>query len=251
MHTQTTTETPAELRAQAQALHDQAAQLRAELQAVLTAGQQEADRLRAEADQVLAGARNKANRLRGEAGDTDRSAGPLEERAVLQEAAAVLVAAIPAAESRAAGFYAELEALGVTITGLLGRLEQLGVDREEVGMQLAAAREAGDVDGVVAARARMTAIDEVVASLEGQKRVAEQRVVAVGAPGEDGELDRAEKLVVALIAQQRQVANQLDPDSLQAQADALMAQLVEYAAAQVDQEQQNQPARRANTIIQQ
>lgn len=247
-----TTETAAGLRAQAQALHDRAAQLRAEEAAVLAAGQQEADRLHAEGDRVLAEARNEANRLMSEATNTDRSADPVEQRALLLQAAEDIAEAIPAVESRAGDLYAEIETLGSTITGLRGRLDELGVDREEAGVQLAGAREAGDVDGVVAARARMTAIDEVTASLESQKRAAEQRVVAIGAPDGDGELGQAERLVVGLRGQQRQVFNQLYPDRLEAQADALVQQLTQCVNAQYDQlnELENPPARRAATIIQ-
>ena len=247
-----TTETSEQLRAQAQEIRDRAEALRTEQRTVLAVGQQEADRLHAEGDRVLAETRNEANRLMNEAARTDREAEPIRERAVLQQAAEDIVEAIPAVESRITDLYAEIETLAATITGLSGRLEDLGVDREDLGVQLAGAREAGDVDGVVAARARMTAVDEVAAALENQKRVAEQRVVAIGAPDGDGELGQAERLVVGLRTQQRQVLNQLDPERPEAQADALVQQITEFAHAQHDRlrEQQNPAVRRTTTIIQ-
>lgn len=251
MDTQTPAETAAGLRAQAQALRDQAKQLRAEDAAALVAGQQGADLLRAEADRVLAEARSESSRLRAEADSTDREAEPVERRAGFQQEAEDITSAIPTVETRIVDLYTEVEDTGETIASLRGRLAELGVDREDVGVHLAAAREAGDVDGVVAARARMTAIDEVVSTLENQKRAAEQRVVAVGAPDEDGELGQAARLLMDLRTRQRHVLNQLDPERAEAQVDALVQQLTECVDAQYGQlhEQQNPGARRANTVI--
>ncbi len=97
----------------------------------------------------------------------------------------------------------------------------------------------------------MTAIDEVVSTLENQKRAAEQRVIAVGAPDEDGELGQAARLLMDLRTRQRHVLNQLDPERAEAQVDALVQRLAECVDAQHGQlrEQQNPTGPRANTIV--
>lgn len=246
----TTTETSTELHAQAEQIRAQAAQLRAEGQDVLAQAQAEADRLRAEADRVLVEGRNKSARLNGEASNVERSAEPIQQRAMLLQAAEELVTAIPAAEQRVVTLYSEAESLGEQIESLATRLDKLGEDREEIAVELAKARQVGDVDGVVTARTRMQAVDEVVTELTGQQRAAQERVIAIGAPDDGAELGKAAELVVRMHAQQRAVLNQLDPTRPEAVADALLEQLQEFASAQVElaQEQKNQPARRTTVI---
>lgn len=245
------TETSAELRAQVHELHGQAAQLHAEGQDVLAQAQQEAERLRAEADRVLAEGRNKANDLTRQAGNIQLAAEPIEQRAVLLEAAEMLETAIPAAEQQVADLYDELDELGGTIASLQERLAQLGIDREDVGVKLGTARDAGDVDEVTRLRTRLAAIDDVTAALEQQKRTADARVVAVGGPDDDRELAQARVLVTRLLQQQRLVLNQLDPDRFEAQVDAAVGLVHDFLAhqAELQQEQQSQPVRRQTPIV--
>lgn len=245
-----TTESSAGLRAQVQELRDQAAQLRAAQETTFAGAQAEADRLRAEAESVLTEGRNKAARLMAEAANAERSAEPVEKRAVLLEAAEMLETAIPAAEARVVELYGEAEELGETITSLTTRLTKLGEDREEIAVELAAARQAGDVDGVVAARTRIAAVDEVVTELTSQQRAAQERVVAIGAPDDDRELGKAAELVVKMRTQQRQVLNELHPDRAEAQIDAALQQFADCIEVQYGpfQEQQNPPARHSTVI---
>lgn len=226
------TETSAELRAQVQELRDQAAALRAEQETVLAQAQAEAERLRAEADHVLAEAHTRANELRSEASSVEHTAEPVEERAMAVQAAEQLAEAIPAAEARSVALYHELEQLGETISTLQGRIDALGVEREEAGVRLATARDAGDVDEVTRLRTRLGAVDEVTAALEGQKRVADARVVQIGTTEMDAELTKAIKRVLVLRDEQRRVLNYLDPERPEAQVDALTGQLQDYVALQ-------------------
>lgn len=244
-------ETSAAVQGQARELRAQAAQLRTEQETLLAAAQAEADRRHAEADQALAEARQKAAGLDVEARNLDRSAEPIEARAVLLQTAEELATTIPAAEARVVELVNEIEALGETTDGIEERLEQRGVEREEIAVQLASAREAGDVDGVLAARQRMSAIDEVTQALAGQRDSANQRIRVIGTPDGDGELAAALGLVLSLRATQRQVLNQLDPERYEAQVDAAIEAAQQYLAWQVELQQEQQPrpvTRIANNI---
>ncbi|WP_042427417.1 hypothetical protein [Streptacidiphilus anmyonensis] len=225
-----TTETSANLLAQVQEIRDRAVQLRTEREAVLSAAQAEADRLRAEADRVLQEAGSKAGKLSTEAANTERSAEPLEERAFAVQAAEQLADVIPAAEAHVVALYQELETLGETISGLQERIDQRGIEREEIGIELAKARDAGDVDQVVAARNRLSAVDEVTQALDGQKRVADARVVEIGTTEMDGQLAKAAKRVLALQGEQRRVLNWIDPTRPEAQVDELAGRLQDYVS---------------------
>lgn len=244
-------ETSETVRAQAAELRAQAQQIQAESEAVRAAAQQEATRLREEADQVLAEGNARANKLHGQASTLADSATPIADRAILLEAAEQLATAIPAAEQQVADLYDELDELGGTIASLQERLAQLGIDREDVGVKLGTARDAGDVDEVTRLRTRLAAIDDVTAALEQQKRTADARVVAVGGPDDDRELAQARVLVTRLLQQQRLVLNQLDPDRFEAQVDAAVGLVHDFLAhqAELQQEQQSQPVRRQTPIV--
>lgn len=240
----TTSDSSEQLQAQAAELRIKAAQARTDRDTVLAQAQQEADR-------ILAEARVHANTLWQEAAVADRQAEPLELRAGLLNHRDQVRAQVPAAQQHVVHLVQEADELAKQIEALQQRLGELGQERENVGVQLAAARESGDVDAVTERRTRMTAVDEVISALTSQRQVAEDRLVKIGDPDGIGELGKAATAVLGLQNQLRRLDNEIDPDSVQAQAERLLGDLAACIADQTQlmQEQQNQPARRANTII--
>lgn len=240
MTTEILTETTETLRAEAQQLRDHVEQLRAEQDSVIAAAQAEADRL-------LAAARQQANELRLEAERTDRQAKAVEERCQYFVHRDLLREQLGTAAGTVTTLTREVDGLRAEVADLDEQLAALAVDRQETEAALAAATDAGDIDAAVTARSRLSALDDVAAARTRQRGTAADRLGAIGEPDGAGELRQAVGRHGGLQAELRRVENLIDPKRPEAILDAhaeWLTQVAQHAA-----QEQQAPARRANTII--
>lgn len=206
----------------------QAAELRVEiesLQAKVTQARAEADTTvetaRAQAARLVDTAQKHAHQLRTDAAGAQYAAEQLHTRATALARIHVLRGVVADADRQAETLSAESKALTEQADGLTARLDELGVDREDTGAQLAAAREAGNVDRVGELRHRLASIDEVAAVLGGQRQVALGRRTAIGDDNGAGELAHARQQTAQAHAEIRELLNTLDPDRPEARRDRL------------------------------
>lgn len=232
--------TPDELRRQAAQDRTEAEHARAAADAIVTTARAQAARLVADAEQQ---ARDLATKARA----AEQRAARLEDRAQYRQHANALEQQAGNAEQTARELAAEASDINAQAEARAQRLADLGGQREEVTVRLAAAREAGDVAAVSAARAELAGVDEVVAVLDGQQRTARERLDIIGAPDGGGELARTLAQAQTARVELRRILNILDPDRPEAQADRLLDGFRGAFEAQVgllvtaDQPQTTQP----------
>lgn len=213
-------------RADAETHRRAAAAARAEADVTVSAARAQAERLVADAEQH-------ARKLTADANAAEKEAARLDERAGYLAHAEALRGEIPGAEEDIVRLATEADGLREQADGLGRRLAELGEQREQTGVQLATARERGDVEAVTELRGRLAAVDEVVAVLQGQQQAAQDRLTAVGDADGTGELGAAARRWQRLQADLRAVLNWLDPNRPEAVQDRLVADLQMALAANV------------------
>lgn len=195
-----------------------ASQEHAEARAVVDAAEQEAARITAEA-------RSKALAIVAEATAAERQAAALEERAQWLSHAAAGQDQAAEAGRQAGALTGEREDLARQITSLNGRLGELREEREDLAGQLGDARQAARVAEIAEVRARLSATDEAIAVLTGQREAVQARASQIG----DGTASFPGELVQALSAagrhraEARRLTNLAYPASAQAIRDGALA----------------------------
>ncbi len=204
-----------------------------ELRAGITAARAEADThlstARAQAAQLVADAEARARELTGTAHAIELEAVKAHTRASGFARAHILRSTIADTDRQTAALLAEVQALTGQADALTVRLGELGEQREDAGVLLAAAREAGDVAQVAGLRRRLDAVDEVVTVLTGRREVPLGRRRAIEADG-SGELAQVRRWAEAAQAELREVLNFLDPERPEAKHDRFMKGLALMAA---------------------
>ena len=233
------TETADSVRAQAEQQRAQAEAARTEADTILTTA-------RAQAARLIADAEARARHLTADAIEAERAAEPLARRAGYLRHAEQLRQQIADAEHDVVQLTTEQDQLHDTVLRLDARLAELGEERETTAAHLAAARERGDVDQVTDLRARLTGVEEVAAVVQGQLVTARQRLLEIGDPDGNGELNRAANAWQGLQDELRRIGNALDPN----RPEALLDDIVVGLRAQVAiHQEQAKPAPARTTLF--
>jgi chromosome segregation ATPase len=188
---------------------------------------------------------NGAREVAGQVRDAEGQAAALNERAQQLDVADGLCRQVTEAEQRIVALSAEADRLVAQTVALDQRLVDLGEQREDTAAALVGAREDGDVDDVLALRARLAAIDAVIGVVQGQRQAAQERLAAIGVPDGTGDFADAARAWQDAQAELRRVLNELDPQRPEAIADRLLEDLRLTVAANADRirNQQANPGR--------
>ncbi len=207
-----------------------------------------------DAARITAQARERALTIVAEATAAERQAAALEERAQwLSHAAAEQVRAAEA-ERQAGALTGEREDLARQITSLNGRLGELREEREDLAGQLGAARQAARVAEIAEVRARLSATDEAIAVLTGQREAVQARAdqVGDGSSSFPGELAGALRAAEQRRAEARRLTNLAYPDSAQAVRDRALADVrgaLEGNLARIAEEATHKPESPLTVIV--
>ncbi len=106
-----------------------------------------------------------------------------------------------------------------------------GVWPKDAGVQLAAARERGDIEAVTELRGRLAAVDEITSVLQDQREAARVRLAAVGDADGAGEFAAAATGWQALQGELRTVLNRAFPERPEAVLDNALEAAGGFAAA--------------------
>jgi chromosome segregation ATPase len=202
--------------ADAEETRTRAARTRAEAGELLSAAQAEAARIVREAEEA-------GRKLTTEAAAADREAAGLEERAGHLRHAGQLEEHAGEADERVADLEAERARLAEQAATLDGKLTGLDTDRQDAEHALTAARDAGDLDAITQAQARLTAINDLAPILTARRAAVAERDAAIGDGTGRGELADALAAAAAHRAELRRVLNILDPERPEAVMDDLLA----------------------------
>jgi hypothetical protein len=193
------------------------------------------DTARAQAAKLVADAEARVRELTSTTHATEIEASNAHTRASGFARAHTLRGTIAEADRQADALVDEAEALTARAEQITVRLDGLGEQREDTGVQLAAAREAGNVDQVAELRRRLEAVDEVVTVLTAQREVPLARRRAITADA-SGELAQVRRRAAQAETELRQTLNTLDPTRPEARQDWMMraieVQSAEAAAKQ-------------------
>ena len=152
----------------------------------------------------------------------------LEERARLNSHAGQLRDQAEEAGQRAAELDAERERLEQKIEGFDGRLAELQAEGQQVAAELAAARDAADLDAMTSLRNRADSIADLVLTFDGLREAAQHRAgqVGDGTASVPGELSDAREAGSVARGALREALNRLDPERPEARHDAVMEEVL-------------------------
>jgi hypothetical protein len=147
-------------------------------------GQTEAQKLleaaKAEVERIIAKAEAEARPLTEAATAEVKRAAQLSDRFRLLQRAAEVAASAEKAQSAFQAMRDERDQLAAKHAELGQRRSALGTERRGLEVQLATARDAGDLDTMTSIKARLAAIEDLTGTLAGQQAPLQQRMAEIG-----------------------------------------------------------------------
>ena len=198
-----------QLRAEAEAARGRAFEAITEAERRLTAAH-------LEAAQLVETAQGEAHDLNTEARAASRQADGLEQRAAWLDNAVAEQARTGQADQRVSALETERDQQAEVVAQTTARLAQLTDQRSDVEEQLAAAREAGNVEAITDLRGRLGGIDDLAATLTSQRATAQDRLGQLGDGEHRGELAEARRAAAASRAAASRILRDVFPDSAEA-----------------------------------